>query len=191
MKDIITAYPGISIAEAAQRLNAHNSALAGISVSPPGTAYPQAPPLPMTGAPNGESSGMTALGTQIGNPLMLGGMGGMVGEGGALTKPHRELYVGNIPPNTTVPQLADFLNAVMKQLGLTTSTTGCIITAWVSTDGHYAFVEFRTVEETLAALQYLNGLQVGAHILKVGRPKGYNGGSSAVAVPMNMVPQVG
>ena len=139
------------------------------------------------------SSGMDnipGLGNQLLNPLGLG-MGGLVGEGGALTKPHRELYVGNIPPGTTVPQLADFLNAIMKQLGLTTSPSGCIITAWVSTDGHYAFAEFRTIEETLAALQYLNGLQVGAHVLKVGRPKGYNGGSSALAVPMGMVPQIG
>ncbi len=84
--------------------------------------------------------------------------------------------------------MADFINAIMKQLGLSTSPVGCVVTAWISTDGHYAFVEFRTVEETLSALQYLNGLQVGAHTLKVGRPKGYNGGTSAVAVPMSAVP---
>ena len=30
-------------------------------------------------------------------------------------------------------------------------------------------------------------MQVGAHALKVGRPKGYNGGASAVAVPMGAV----
>jgi splicing factor U2AF subunit len=96
-------------------------------------------------------------------------------------------YVGNLPPGVTVPQLAEFLNTVMKQVGLAKGNMGSVVTAWESSDGHYAFVEFRTIDETLGALTYLNGLQVGAHSLKVGRPKGYNGSSSSVAVPMGAV----
>ena len=36
---------------------------------------------------------------------------GVVGEGGTLTKPQRELYIGNLPIGVTVPQLTEFLNA--------------------------------------------------------------------------------
>jgi splicing factor U2AF subunit len=92
-------------------------------------------------------------------------------------------YVGNLPPGITVPQLAEFLNSAMKQLGLAKDLSS-VVTAWVSPDGHYAFVELRSVEEATAALNYLNGVQVGVYSLKIGRPKGYNGGSSSVLVPM-------
>jgi splicing factor U2AF subunit len=71
----------------------------------------------------------------------------------------------------------------MAKLGFS-SGFNTVVTAWISSDGHYAFVEFRTVEETNAALIHLNGMQVGAYQFKVGRPRGYTGGSSAVAVPM-------
>lgn len=71
----------------------------------------------------------------------------------------------------------------MKQLGLAQDLSS-VVTAWVSPDGHYAFVELRSVEEATAALTYLNGVQVGVYSLKIGRPKGYNGGSSSVMVPM-------
>lgn len=118
-------------------------------------------------------------------------VGSVMGEGGALTKPHRELYVGNLPAGVTIPQLAEFLNGVMKQLGLSQGAMSSVVTAWVSSDGHYAFVEFRTIEETQAALTYLNGMQIGASSLKVGRPKGYNGTASSVAVPMGTVSGVG
>jgi splicing factor U2AF subunit len=63
----------------------------------------------------------------------------------------------------------------MKQLNLTTTMQGSVVNAWISTDAHYAFVEFRSIEETLSAMTHLNGLQVGAHSLKIGRPKGYTG----------------
>ena len=66
LKDIISVYPGISLAEAAQRLNAHNSALAmGLPPPTPGGLDPSA--------------------------ILVGGMNTLIGEGGAATKPHREL----------------------------------------------------------------------------------------------------
>lgn len=46
----------------------------------------------------------------------------------------------------------------MKQLGFDTPGVSTVIQAWISTDGHYAFVEFRTVEETNAALAHLSGM---------------------------------
>ena len=79
----------------------------------------------------------------------------------------------------------------MKQLGLCTHPQGCVVSVWVSTDGHYAFSEFRSIEEAQAAIQYLNGMQIGSYALKIGRPKGYAGGASAMAVPMSNVPNMG
>ena len=54
---------------------------------------------------------------------------------------------------------------------------GSVVSAWISGDGHYAFVEFRTIEECNAALTYLNGLQIGSYQLRVGRPKSFGGAS--------------
>lgn len=75
------------------------------------------------------------------------------------------------------------MNTTFKQFGISTQNT--VVTAWVSPDGHYAFVEVRTIEEANAALTYLNGIQVGAYSLKIGRPKGYAGGNiAAITAPM-------
>jgi hypothetical protein len=78
LKDIISAYPGISLAEAAQRLNAHNSAIAlGL------------PPPSLPGVNDKVSTGFAA---PFSVPsLGVSSIGGVLGEGGAVTKPHREL----------------------------------------------------------------------------------------------------
>jgi hypothetical protein len=96
-------------------------------------------------------------------------------------------YVGNLPPGITVPQLAEFMNAAMKQMNLTKDGQNSVVTAWVSPDGHFGFVELRSTDEATAALNCLNGIQVGMQALRVGRPKGYVGGAvpaSNSAVPM-------
>jgi splicing factor U2AF subunit len=182
LRDIIAANPGISVAEAAIRLNAYNTAVArGLTPDPIDA--------PIQGAAAATGGAVAAL--AMSNPL-LGGLPGLpgapmgfAGEGGAATKAQRELYVGNLPPGITVPQLAEFLNTAFKQLGISKDPTqNTVITAWVSPESHYAFVELRTVEEATAALTYLNGIQVGMCSLKFGRPKGYTGATSSVAVPM-------
>ena len=61
----------------------------------------------------------------------------------------------------------------------------CVLSAWISPDGHYGFCEVRTIEEATAALTYLNGIQVGAYCLKIGRPKGYTGTTPA-ALPLQV-----
>lgn len=155
LAEIIAANPGISVIDAVQRLQIINATLNAST----GMALPS-------------TSAAAASVMSLGNlPAALAGVGG------AATKPQRELYVGNLPPGVTVPQLTDFLNAAMKQLGLATSQS-TVISAWVSGDGHYAFTEFRTVEETNAALTYLNGLQIGAYQLRVGRPKSFGPNSA-------------
>jgi len=92
----------------------------------------------------------------------------------AVTKPMRELYVGNLPSGVMGPQLAEFLGAAILQLKLNIHPGNPIINTWMSSDGHYAFVEFRTVEECNAASQ-LNGMPFGPVTLRIGRPKNYPG----------------
>lgn len=49
-----------------------------------------------------------------------------------------------------------------------------VISAWISVDGHYAFVEFRTAEEANQGF-LLNNIIILGQPLKVGRPKTYSG----------------
>jgi hypothetical protein len=49
-----------------------------------------------------------------------------------------------------------------------------VLSAWISSDGHYAFVEFRTSEEANNGFQ-LNNFNILGQPLKVGRPKTYQG----------------
>jgi len=48
-----------------------------------------------------------------------------------------------------------------------------IVSAWISSDGHYAFVDFRTKEEADTGF-CLKELQIHGNYLKVGRPKNSN-----------------
>eukprot|EP01071_Lankesteria_metandrocarpae_P002376 Lankesteria_metandrocarpae@DN2281_c0_g1_i1.p1 len=47
-----------------------------------------------------------------------------------------------------------------------------VVKSWISTDGHFAFVEFRTMEEASLGMQ-LNGLNCLGYSLRIGRPKTY------------------
>lgn len=63
------------------------------------------------------------------------------------------------------------LNAAMRQLGASKDQNS-VVNVWISPDAHYAFVEFRSVEEATFALNQLNGYQVGGYVLRLGRTKG-------------------
>jgi hypothetical protein len=177
LKDILTAHPGISMPEAVQRLNAYNTAaaaglvdkaiaqaaLAGPSSS--SSAHIDASgQLDPNAAAKAAADAVQALNAQL---VSVQGPFGVAGEGGGLTKPHREVYIGNLPPGVTVPQLADFLCAALKQLGVVRDNMGSVVSCWVSGDGHYGFAELRTVDECNAALAYLNGVQIGVNLIKV------------------------
>lgn len=49
-----------------------------------------------------------------------------------------------------------------------------IVSAWISSDGHYSFIEFRTPEEANQGFA-LNNITIMGMPLKVGRPKTYSG----------------
>lgn len=89
-------------------------------------------------------------------------------------KPARELYVGNLPPNVTAPQLQEFLGTIIQQVGLSLQPGNPILNTWISTDGHFAFCEMRSVEECNLAL-LLNQLSLLGQPLKFGRPRSFMG----------------
>ena len=104
------------------------------------------------------------------------------------SKTDRKLYIGNLPPGINPPtvikmyknnhnlytfQLVKLLNTAL--LSLKTFPPGePIVSAWISSDGHYAFVEFRTPEEANQGFA-LNNIAIMGQPLKVGRPKTYSG----------------
>ena len=75
----------------------------------------------------------------------------------------------------TPPSLIKMLNITLQTLKPDDfSKEQPVIGAWVSPDGHYAFVEFRTAEEATKGF-VLNGFKIMGVPLKIGRPKTYQG----------------
>ena len=87
----------------------------------------------------------------------------------------KKLYIGNLPSGMTPPSLIKMLNLTLQTLKPDDfSKEQPVIGAWVSPDGHYAFVEFRTAEEATKGF-VLNGFKIMGIPLKIGRPKTYQG----------------
>lgn len=71
----------------------------------------------------------------------------------------------------------------MLRMGLNTQPGNPIINAWISADGQYAFVEFRSVEECTNGMM-LSGAPILGQPIRMARPKGYTG-------PPDSVPPLG
>ena len=67
------------------------------------------------------------------------------------------------------------MEQAMKKYGLATKEGKCVVRASLSGDGSYAFVEFRSVEETDRCITSLNGVPCLGTPLKIGRPTNYTG----------------
>jgi hypothetical protein len=94
-------------------------------------------------------------------------------------KAERKLYIGNLPPGIASQNLVKLLNAALLSMKLNTQRGDPVLSAWISTDGHYAFVEFRSAEEANNGFK-LNDLIILGQPLKVGRPKTYQGALSMI-----------
>lgn len=84
----------------------------------------------------------------------------------------RKLYVGNIPAGITQRMLIDIVNEAMLSLGVIEEPGNPVVSTWISSDGHYAFVEFRTAEEATHGFK-LQGMNIEGTEIKIGRPKAY------------------
>jgi len=65
-------------------------------------------------------------------------------------KSDRQLYVGNIPLDISTEDLTQILNKALIDLGKPAGIFqggNPVVGCWISGDGHYAFVDFRTPDE--------------------------------------------
>ena len=84
--------------------------------------------------------------------LVEGAGGNIVSQIQAMSKAQtdkidRKLYVGNIPPGITQTLLLNCMNEAILSLNIIKEPGNPILSAWISSDSHYAFVEFRNAEE--------------------------------------------
>jgi splicing factor U2AF 65 kDa subunit len=64
------------------------------------------------------------------------------------------------------------MNEAILSLGVIKEPGNPILSAWISSDSHYAFVEFRNSEEANLGFKLL-GMNINGSEIKLGRPKSY------------------
>ena len=81
--------------------------------------------------------------------------------------------MGNLPPGITQQLLMNIVNEAMLSLDVIKEPGNPVISTWISTDTHYAFVEFRNAEEANHGFK-LHGMNINGSEIKIGRPKAYD-----------------
>ncbi|KPP63759.1 Splicing factor U2AF-like [Scleropages formosus] len=106
------------------------------------------------------SSGVAVTPTQV--PMV----------GSQMTRQARRLYVGNIPFGLTEEAMADFFNTQMRLAGLSQGPTNPVLAVQINQDKNFAFLEFRSVDETTQAMAF-DGIIFQGQSLKIRRPHDY------------------
>lgn len=104
--------------------------------------------------------------------------------GSTISRQARRIYVGNIPFGMTEEMMMDFFNNQMKLAGLSQVDGPPIIACQVNLDKNFAFLEFRSVDETSQAMAF-DGINFQGQSLKLRRPRDYQPlpGISDVSAP--------
>ncbi|MBN3314966.1 U2AF2 factor, partial [Atractosteus spatula] len=92
--------------------------------------------------------------------------------GSQMTRQARRLYVGNIPFGVTEEAMADFFNAQMRLAGLSQAPSNPVLAVQINQDKNFAFLEFRSVDETTQAMAF-DGIIFQGQSLKIRRPHDY------------------
>ncbi|KAK3759035.1 hypothetical protein RRG08_022024 [Elysia crispata] len=90
----------------------------------------------------------------------------------SLSRQARRLYVGNIPFGVTDEAMMDFFNHQMRITGLAQAEGNPVIAVQINLDKNFAFLEFRSVDETTQALAF-DGISFQGQPLKIRRPSDY------------------
>lgn len=143
-----------------------------IGLRAPGSA-PAAPAAP--GMP-GALPGMPAAGLP---PPVAPMIGGAAGPGGALndpiTKPSRELHIGNIPEGTQELELKVHLESIIQAAGFRDESLGAgPVVLQVRCSLKFAFAEFRSIDECTKCMM-LDGSIFKGQPLRIQRPRAYVG----------------
>jgi len=92
--------------------------------------------------------------------------------GSSLSRQARRLYVGGIPFGMTDEAMMDFFNHQMRITGLAQAEGNPVIAVQINLDKNFAFLEFRSVDETTQALAF-DGISFQGQPLKIRRPSDY------------------
>ncbi|KAG9511245.1 Splicing factor U2AF 50 kDa subunit [Fragariocoptes setiger] len=84
----------------------------------------------------------------------------------------RRLYIGNIPFGCTDDEMIDFFQQQMASSGFTVGSGNPVIACQINLDKNFAFLEFRSIEETSYAMN-LDGVSFKNQALKIRRPHDY------------------
>nr|XP_057904497.1 splicing factor U2AF 65 kDa subunit-like isoform X2 [Doryrhamphus excisus]XP_057904499.1 splicing factor U2AF 65 kDa subunit-like isoform X2 [Doryrhamphus excisus] len=92
--------------------------------------------------------------------------------GSQMTRQARRLYVGNIPFGVTEESMAEFFNTQMRLAGLAQAPSNPVLAVQINQDKNFAFLEFRSVDETTQAMAF-DGIIFQGQSLKIRRPHDY------------------
>uniref|UniRef100_A0A5S6QKX0 Splicing factor U2AF subunit n=1 Tax=Trichuris muris TaxID=70415 RepID=A0A5S6QKX0_TRIMR len=92
--------------------------------------------------------------------------------GPSVTCQSRRLYVGNIPFGCTEESMMDFFNQQMHLCGLAQALGNPVLACQINLDKNFAFIEFRSIGETTAAMAF-DGINYQGQSLKIRRPRDY------------------
>lgn len=109
--------------------------------------------------------------------------------GSTISRQARRLYIGNIPFGITEEMMMDFFNNQMKLAGLSQADGNPVIACQVNLDKNFAFLEFRSVDETSQAMAF-DGINYQGQSLKLRRPRDYQPLPGISEMPAGVVPGV-
>uniref|UniRef100_T1JHC7 U2 snRNP auxiliary factor large subunit n=1 Tax=Strigamia maritima TaxID=126957 RepID=T1JHC7_STRMM len=113
--------------------------------------------------------------------------------GSTITRQARRLYVGNIPFGVTEEEMMDFFNQQMHVAGLAQALGNPILACQINLDKNFAFLEFRSIDETSQAMAF-DGINFKGQSLKIRRPHDYQpmpGMTDSFSVTMSGLPGLG
>ena len=84
--------------------------------------------------------------------------------GSSLSRQARRLYVGGIPFGMADDAIIDFFNYQMRVTGLAQAEGNPVIKVQINREKNFAFLEFRSVDETTQALAF-NGINFQVQII--------------------------
>ncbi|GFY75407.1 splicing factor U2AF 50 kDa subunit [Trichonephila inaurata madagascariensis] len=107
--------------------------------------------------------------------------------GSTVTRQARRLYVGNIPFGCSEDEMMDFFNAQMHVCGFSQAQGNPILACQINLDKNFAFLEFRSIDETTQAMAF-DGINFKGQSLKIRRPHDYQPVPGMSEIPNSAVP---
>jgi len=110
-------------------------------------------------------------------------------QGAQATMQARRLYVGNLPFGITDDLMIDFFNAKMRESNLIKQHGNPVLACQINLEKNFAFLEFRSVEETTSAMAF-DGIVLQGQALKIRRPRDYQPIPGIVETEASHIPGV-